>query len=455
MNYPIPKQTRVSRRPVYTGGTSAIQCLDLMLSQRVAIISMGDSNQYRNGHGYHSALEKALIGQGRSMYATPLIAPNVNNGNGRDLGYGYDKALGGFGASSGAPAALDDYDISDVSQMDQAWVADGDNYAAHDKSVVIETGNLSIDISGQLTAEYHYGALDPANYTNTGEFYPQIKQKGGGSLAANDGATSVMDAGNAGTVQRYDITAAAADRSGWSLGAVCPWGSNPTTASPPGPMFALYNRFIQPTTTVGFALDSLVSQGGVGVRSWANTLVNDIADTGLDYWLGEQRRLSNNGGSFEPRALVVINLSAHDRNESSASVGPQAVSDGDSAEAYEDNLTAIIRRIEDRWSANGWDPEEVSYLLVGHFPGFDGTNDRHPRMEHFHAVARAMANGSVQSAISQARHRIGFVDPGAYTSMSELEAISGYETAGNSHLEPAGMDLIYGRAVQHLLWEWR
>lgn len=322
--------------------------------QRIDIIGFGDSNQLMGGHGWDHGLQYALIQRGLQMYATGLVTQNENAGNGAGVGYGYNRFGALIGATSGAPAGLSTYldpGSGGLYPANYAYIADGGSLA-HNANNGLILGAGAIDNGADLIFDFHDGTFD----TGSGSMRPSVRlesspftlQVGSASVSTNTGAFGM---------RRTSLQlAASAARTNITLGAK--W-TTVGVAGVAGPFFGLYLRAHNPNRQAGFSYHTLNARGGQSTRTMAVDL-QSANDNTLSYFFGEVRRLQ---GPVKT-VIIAINEGLNDRNETLTSVGPGAVADGDSPEAFVDNTTAIVERIKAIWTLNAWDQSELWWVFM-------------------------------------------------------------------------------------------
>jgi hypothetical protein len=137
-------------------------------------------------------------------------------------------------------------------------------------------------------------------------------------------------------------------------------GATPIT----GPFFQTYYRVRNPSRTTGWSYTTLDYRGGQSARTAAYDL-QQASDATLTHFFDILR---TDQGSGQKTIVICVNEGLNDRNETLASVGPAAVADGDSPDAFVDNITAIADRIKAIWTLNGWDQSELFWLLMVSHP---------------------------------------------------------------------------------------
>lgn len=329
-----------------------------LTSGRVDFVGLGDSNQLLSGYGWDHGIQYALD-QSFPMYATGLISCNDNNGDGSGIGYGYRYNSSGpiLGAVTGAPTDLHDYldaGAGGLDPHDYGYLASG-TFAWGDNTGLILSTDCPLDVSDDLSIDYHIGTFT----TGTGAFSPAIRLNSSPFTQLEWTDTVTNNTGS------YGMTIETLSLPGGSVAVGTDLNARWTAVarSIASPFFGLYIRAHSPNQTTGWSYHTLNARGGESTRTMAYDL-QEASDTTLSYFFGECRRLQG----ATKTVVICINEGLNDRNETLASVGPGAVSDGDSPEAYVDNHTAIVNRIKAIWTLNGWSQDELFWLFMPSHP---------------------------------------------------------------------------------------
>jgi len=331
-----------------------------MTHGRVDFVGIGDSNQVYSGHGWDHGFQKALIDAGYQMFATGLIVNNEANGTGSSLGYEYGRngpgGSGLTGATTGAPADLEKYMDRGAGTLFPSfyysYVASGSSISAVNNGLMLQPGG-SIDETAALDFDHWWGSFTTgvgsfSRYLRRGEA-PFTEIVNPPSISTNTGAFGM---------NRSTVSATAnAGRAGWRIQFLA---ANAAT----GPYFGTFMRVRQPDRTTGFSYSTLNYRGGQSTRTAAYDL-QEASDETLTHFFGILREDQDQALKT---IVIVINEGLNDRNETLASVGPAAVADGDSPEAFVDNHTAIVQRIQAIWTLNGWDQTELFWLFMPSHP---------------------------------------------------------------------------------------
>tara|TARA_R110000851_G_scaffold64502_2_gene146861 strand:- start:1355 stop:3325 length:1971 start_codon:yes stop_codon:yes gene_type:complete len=332
-----------------------------MMNGRVDFVGIGDSNQLFAGQGWDSGFQIALS-ESVPRYATALISTNENDAQGAGIGdgYGFNASQSVLGAISGAPAALDAYlnkGAGGLFPPNYAYLASG-TFSLANNSGLILTGATSKLGLGTEDGRYHlaYGTFA----SGSGQFICSSRFN---SSPQTEVVRGVVQSTNAGAVgmgnYSFDIPA---DASFATLDMNIKLTSI-HSGSIVAPYFATYQRYEVPGRTTGYSYHTLNARGGQSARTMAYDL-QQMSDTALSHFFEQTRRLQ---GTVKT-VVICVNSGLNDRGETLTSVGPNAVTDGDSADAFVDNHIAIVERVKAIWSLNSWNVSELHFLLFPSHP---------------------------------------------------------------------------------------
>jgi len=165
------------------------------------------------------------------------------------------------------------------------------------------------------------------------------------------------------SMQRIEVTAAAAQRSGTT------WASFTTTngTAISGNVILGPQQLCSTTLTAGVALTPFISRGSTSVYDWAKSHVDNITDAMIDqhiaYYVAEAL-----ASGQAPLLTLWFNDAFNFRGVTQTSLGPGAYTDGDSPEAYADNLYYVVNRWRQRWIAAGYDTARFWIVCHGDHP---------------------------------------------------------------------------------------
>jgi hypothetical protein len=340
----------------------ADQLRERIRTGRVDIKGLGDSNQLFGGHGWDDGIQYALATLGYPMWATGLVSQNENGGNGAGQGYEYGRSGSLIGATTGAPAALDAFLNKGAGSLFPAsytYLASGTT-ANNLPSGLILAAACPIDTSAALEFDFWEGTFG-AGSGQTG-ISARIEESPFTSIASQAPISS--NTGVEGMRRRTLAIAADAGRAGKPI-AARPLVFNSSGIT--GPFFMTYMRFRRPARTTGWAYSTLNARGGQSARTMAYDL-QQASDATLTHFFGIQRADQAGSANGLRTNIIWINEGLNDRNETLTSVGPAAIADGDSPEAFVDNHRAIIDRINYIYDLNGWPRNEIFPVFMPSHP---------------------------------------------------------------------------------------
>jgi len=165
------------------------------------------------------------------------------------------------------------------------------------------------------------------------------------------------------SMQRIEVTAAAAQRSGST------WASFTTTSGTAisGNVILGPQQLCSTTMTAGVALTPFMSRGSTSVYDWALSHQANVSDAMIDQHIAEYIAETVASGQA-PLLTLWFNDAFNFRAVSATSIGPGAYADGDSPEAYADNHVYIINRWKARWVALGYDLSNLWFVIHGDHP---------------------------------------------------------------------------------------
>lgn len=341
-------------------GGGAISLADLLArasTQRIDIVGIGDSNQILSGFGWDHGIQHAMS-QFYPMWATGLISQNENNGNGSGQGYRYNRSGSLIGAVSGANADLDKYLNKGSGVLFPAYytyIANGGSLGSTLANGLVVTGTCPLNTAAALAFDGYYGTFPVG--ASTGRFRPFARWEETPFTTLSDPGAIATETGAYG-LQKVTLTAtASAGRAGKQVG--MRW-TRPSVMGITGPFFCTYMRVRNTDRSTGFAYSTLEYRGGQSARTMAIDIQQASNDTLTHYF----SILRADQQAALPCIAIMVNSGLNDRNETLTSVGPGAVADGDSPEAFVDNCTAIVQRIQAIWTLNGWSQDELHFVFM-------------------------------------------------------------------------------------------
>lgn len=386
-------------------------------TERVAVIGIGDSNWGFNGKGWGYYFAKWLISR-YGCYGTGLVPAGLQYGA-QYSGYLVNAGRNNAGTNSGAPSALNDYAPPTSGLMPSyAYVASGGTQAIDSLTYAyILKAAHPLDVTGALKYRLSYGTFVTGSTTYT----PRIRKDAPSYDTLANGATINPVTGSYGIVD-YEVSLTADPARNYDTA----FTPAPVSSTLTGPFAGYYWSTENTGKTAGLSVQNLVSYAGASTRAFAAALIA-FGEPALDEYF-RQVRLGLT--STNKTAVVLINSGANDRNETLASLGPLAIADGDSPEAYADNLAAIVELLTTSWENAGGSPETIHFCFI----------PTHPISEPDDAemIAYRVKAGEEASSLSNAS---AIMLPAV---VAQREFVTGvyYDNAGAIHLEDIGYDAV-------------
>ncbi|MER8882588.1 hypothetical protein [Mesorhizobium sp. M0816] len=304
---------------------------------KVDFVGVGDSNQILGGFGWDHGFQYALVAAGFQMHATGLISQNENNGSGSGQGYLYNRNGSLIGAVSGAHADLDKYlnkGLGSIFPAYYTYISTGNSFGSTLANGLVVTGTCPLDVAAALEFDGYYGTF-PAD---AGAFRHIIRLEQSPFTVLADSTAISTNTGSY-SIQKSTLAVVAdPTRAGKQLG--MRW-TLPSVTGITGPFFCTYMRARNTDRSTGFAYGTLEYRGGESARTMAYDLQQASDDTLTHYF----SILRADQGTGRKSIVVCINSGLNDRNATLTSVGTAAITDGDSAPAFVDNVRAIVDRI--------------------------------------------------------------------------------------------------------------
>lgn len=355
--------------PAVTNAMAIAPWVEKALAGRADVVALGDSNQAYGGHGWDHAWTMALA-ERFGLYATGLLSPGENGGWGAGLGYSYQVAPPMPNTpfvTSHAPAEMDTFlsDGTGMAPLNYLYLPAGEVAGSAPNQGIRVDRWSPLDVSAQLRFRVVYGKFWPGD--GEGSFQLAVRESDPPYALLAQGAEQVTVTYNHSAGLRWtrlDLYAGPRDKA-------LNFRFAPKGNSIRGPFIAYLMRVENRDRPTGAALTTLYAFGGQSARDMAAALLA-ASDESLAMLLGEARSLQTS----PRRVLVRINSGLNDVNETEPSLGPGQVSDGSSAEAFEDNIEAIARRMTEVWTSRGWDATELFFLISVSHPTGLGVDDR-------------------------------------------------------------------------------
>jgi hypothetical protein len=398
---------------------------------RADVVCLGDSNQIHQSNGWDHGLTRAF-GLRFGVYASALLSPGENAGNGSGMGYlcgTYATSFSNLFDYSRAPNPLDRLlDLNTgLTPLGYLYLPSGQaaGVGINLGMFIVRWAGLNIDSSLRFHVTF---AMFPAGPT-TGSFQLSVRDTAGFQTIATGSPVLTSWIGYGVSSTFLDI--AAGTRGGDLDLRLSPIGSNLV-----GPVLFFYQRVEDRLAPTGVSVHTLYAQGGMSARDMLLALLNTTDDQ-LSLYFSKIRELQHGAG----RTLVRINTGLNDRGETLASLGPVGgITPGSSVNAFEDNIRGIIERIEDIWRLNGWNLDELSFVIA---PSHPINNPDDSVLRSYRARAEAIA---------LSRENTAAVNYEALTAWNELVANDWYAQQGfdSNHLSESGFEALSVREVRAL-----
>ena len=320
----------------------AINALAQAKNRRVDLVMLGDSNQVKDGKGFHYAFAERL-GERFGMYASGIGASaSMSNESARPVA----------GGSGTLPAGIEA--IFPKKSPAIAYYFESGTFTPSSGGTYINSGS-KLDITKALDFHYVWGSFD----TGSGSFKAGVRLNGSPYTVLGSSAVTSTNTGSfAKNITKVSIPADATR----TLGLEARW-FNTTAITAPFSQF--YERAENPANVSGISVHSLHAVGGDSLCDFAIKMLG-YSDLALKNFFEETRRLQISKKQ-KPIVVVYINSGVNDRNETIVSQGWRADTDADSPEAYQDNLEVIINRLKSVYSMN-WDADELYFLICPSHP---------------------------------------------------------------------------------------
>lgn len=404
---------------------------DAAPTRRVDLVMLGDSNQAYGGHGWDHAWTAALA-ERFGVYATGLLSAGEGAGNGGSLGatwQGFSTASSGLFDYSGADAALDEYlpGTMPVPPHGYLFLPAGERAGGSmNHGMFVEAGSF-LGVNDALRFHLATGVF-PAGDPGSFRLAIRLQQSPWTLLAASP---TLFTGGPAAGVALSAVDLPAAARNAALGFRFTPWGTDIV-----GPFIAYWMRVENLSRSAGASAHTLYSAGGQSARDMAAALLA-APDEELRVHFSLVRALQP-----EPRLVLIrVNTGLNDRNETEPSLGPAGIADADSPEAYADNLTAIIMRIEQVWSSNAWPMEELHFLLS---PSHPVSVPDDAELDSYRTAATALALSHPRCAATRFDR---------LTDAAEMLASGWYQSGGSdrNHLTAPGFQALTARELDAIL----
>ena len=358
-------------------------------TRRVDVVCIGDSNQLQLGHGWDHAW--ILASHDRfTAWATSLLSPGENNGNGGASGEGWrvfsTASTGQFSYNDAPPTEHERLaDHPDFAPMAYLHVPANAQALLTNHGILLDP-DVVISPSARLDFVTTYAiAQAPAGPT----IRPYVRRSTSPYSTVRDAPAPTATTGMLPGVASYTLDIPEAPR---DHGLQCMLGRFNTTLDGPATVYSM--RLIDVERTSGLASSTFYGLGSRSARDMARAL-DALPDATLTLYfqtIREQQGSPTQG----PRVLVRINTGLNDLNEEEPPPSAPALAPS-SADAYEINLRSIIDRIKGVWADNGWPEDELFFLLTPSHAtgpvgsGTGGLNNDDARLVAYRQRAEAIA----------------------------------------------------------------
>jgi len=387
--------------------------------RRIDILAIGDSNQAFGGIGWDHGMQFALS-KTFGLYATGILTTGESGGAGQALGY---YAAGGdrdaAAAETGAPTVLDNYMDGNLFPQNYSYLAAATFVQGFGLFLTTPSTEDPFNVLNEdFKIHYCYGTFD----AGAGSFTPGIRLEKspwtnyvtGSPISTNTGVEEVAFTSlNSGVGPRPDQIA-------------CRFGHVGTTVT--APYLSYFWRGEIEARTFGISYTSMYSLGGTSMYDMAAAFIA-AHDNSILLNLSEARRLQESAG-YSPKIVMMVNAGINDRNETSTpSLGPDAIIDPDSAEAYVDNFKALVSRVESVWNAN-YSDGGIYWMVVPSHPISDPDD------------AELISYRLAMEVYAATVPNIDSVDISTLTNFNEMTSSGWYDGGGPEHLTELGYEQI-------------
>ena len=390
-------------------------------NRRIDILMIGDSNQAFGGFGWDHGMQFALSNK-YGLYATGVLTTGENGGSGQALGY--YSATGDTDVAAvetGAPEQLDSYMDGNLFPQNYSYLASGTFVQGMGLYMLTVGAANPFDVlNSNFRYHYCYGTFP----TGAGSFTPGIRLEvapytnliTGSPISTNTGqygfAYTTLDSGIVGI-----------PRAGQICGRHVHVGTTCT-----GPWLSYFTRVEIVSRTTGISFTSMYSRGGQSLYDMAAAAIA-AHDHTIYLQLYEARRLQESNGDT-PIVIIMVNSGVNDRNETSQpSLGPGAYTTADSPEAYVDNLTALVTRIENVWNKY-FTTGELYWLIMPSHPISEPDD------------AELITYRTATQTYVDTRKNMDMIDLTDFINADQATAGSWYDGGGNTHLTQLGYESI-------------
>lgn len=349
---PLPAQ------PSVVGGASTAAFFQAAQTRRVDIALIGDSTTTYRGtgwdHGWAMAASTRL-----GLYATGIHTAGENSGLGGSVGYRSNTLFSNNNFTerfsyTGAPAHLNSRLSATFNPFTYLYTPAGQSvHSQMSNGLLIEQAS-PLNVNARLVFHYSYGTFSTAS---GGQFSPVVR-------LGSSPFTTLTPVNNVTTFGPGDLRYASIELPAAPRNSALEFRWNQAGVRQViGPFFGLHMRVERPDITTGVSLHTLFYRGGWSMRDIAEALQASPDETLVEA-LAQMRRLQ----PAPQKLLIRISGGVNDRFEELVSRGPGAFLPGFSADAFQDNVFAIMQRVRTVWASQEWDPNQLYFVLTCSVP---------------------------------------------------------------------------------------
>jgi hypothetical protein len=368
---------------------------------------IGDSNQYKDGHGFDAAI-RIKLAERFGLYASPLQI-GLNSG-----------------ATTGASAVQESHQTKPLGYR---YIADGEtvNNSTHN-GIIVGNEDVPMDLSSTLRCHYAYSTFA----TGSGSFQVGVRRDESPWWVLEMDTQVDTNTGSEDYVVGQLDLAGHPDR---AYPVSFKW-TTPQNLPITGPFLAYTMRVEDIDKMNGISAQTIYGAGGQSLYDMNASLQSHEIEY-LSNYFSELRKLQISAGQ-KPIVVIYINSALNDQNETSTpSWGWRASTDPDSASAYLDNLESLTKLFHDVWQFSGWDERELFFWLVPSHPISEPDADK---LVSYRKAAYSLAHNS---------DRMSFVDFTNLTSYQEMYDNVWYLADGTdiNHLYKVGYEALAQKLI--------
>lgn len=407
--------------PVVYYPTTALEALAEAARRRVDLIMFSDSNGKFNGDGWDAGFNYAM-GQRFAQYASAMYSARnsiANEGVSTTTGFGVSHTAAG--TLDTIPNEFNNY-LLPVPGKESAYNADGDFSS--------DTGMIKVNFNSPLGSNNLLRAhFKVVKFPGGGTFRPGWRRETSPYTILNTGA--VFSFASPEIQEDYHTVDLPAGERGFDVAVKY---RLPSGSAAVGPNMILSSRVENPNALSGYSISHFYAVGGQSLWDMAEYLKTNSLRSIANY-LSDVRRLQVLAGQ-KPILVIYINSGVNDKNETSTpSQGWRSDSDPDGATSYLDNLEAIRDRLIDAYQFNGYDKNELFFLVMPSHPIIDPDDSE---LASYRKAAKAFC----------ASPRCSMVDLTQITSYTEIST-NGWYSGGTdvNHLLVSGSNELAKRVI--------